>query len=780
MIYLVTKKVELYKKSISSDIFVDIKVVSEEEGKELYYKLLAKKTILAFDMEATSLDAYLLTALLYGIGDKSNQIMYDWTVDPTYVFENILQYKTNLLGHNLKYDIKIIKTKLGLEGFKLYDTMIAEQRIWMKSGYTFSYADLVQRYCKKAIIKATRNEFIDADINSFRLNASHLYYLKGDLVDLFDIRKQQQAYIKGFKMQYLIYGIEFPLIPAIAKAELTGFTFNVEKWKERIKKDKDNLFETELALDAEVKRLKDYVVTNNLYSGISPAVVLSGQKYNNIRTPNPLYDVFNSDGTTNQDDLFGEKMTHKTITGLKKKVDIAPNNIKWNSKKDIVTIFAALQQPLPTPLETHAIPQLNTQGKLIGSVNSYTVKEDFLLKYLLQKPDTIMKNLIELKIKHSKLEKAISTYGENFIQKINPISGKIHTIFRQCDADTGRFQSGGGKNDSDKYNAQNIPRGNEYRNCFTVDTEKNEVLTADYEGAELVVMADYAKDNKLIELSEGDMHSHMATKCWRNIYRHRAGIILKAYNSASNKTSDLAINLKKRYDDFMQLATTFTVSKEVKHLRDAFKPMTFGIIYGMYAKKAGTTLNISKEEGQVVIGTIKKEIPKTFKMVEKASEDAERQGYVILDYRTNARAWFPNLIRQLKGVISKDTHFIDISTDISAARNIRIQGTQATFVKEATVKLFTFFRKNKIDIIMLSWVHDEIVFQIPLYLNGESDEWKAWIASPEYKPLRSTITGKQYDTAKGLIKDIMEETANLYLSSIKIRVDLQQNKYWLK
>jgi L-ribulose-5-phosphate 3-epimerase UlaE len=35
-----------------------------------------------------------------------------------------------------------------------------------------------------------------------------------------------------------------------------------------------------------------------------------------------------------------------------------------------------------------------------------------------------------------------------------------------------------------------------------------------------------------------------------------------------------------------------------------------------------------------------------------------------------------------KKKISKDTHFIEISAEESEARNVRIQGTQADFIKE--------------------------------------------------------------------------------------------------
>ena len=137
-----------------------------------------------------------------------------------------------------------------------------------------------------------------------------------------------------------------------------------------------------------------------------------------------------------------------------------------------------------------------------------------------------------------------------------------------------------------------------------------------------------------------------------------------------------------------------------------------GVVYGLFAKKAGKTLNISTEEGQIVINTIKREIPKTIKMVENQSAFAEKYGYVIHNNRTNSRRWFPILIKQLKKEVDKDSHFIEISEALSAARNSTIQGTQADFVKEASVKLQYYYWKNNIDADILSWVHDEIVDRV--------------------------------------------------------------------
>jgi hypothetical protein len=291
-------------------------------------------------------------------------------------------------------------------------------------------------------------------------------------------------------------------------------------------------------------------------------------------------------------------------------------------------------------------------------------------------------------------------------------------------------------------------------------------------------MASHAQDFKLIEISNQDMHSLMAQKCWRNIFGYRASQLLKLFNK--NITAK-TIKLVAEYNNYANLFKSYEVNKTTnKEKRGEFKPMTFGVIYGMYSKKAGAVLNIPKEEGQIVIDTISREIPLTINMVKLASMEAESRGFVILNNRTNSRAWFPNLIRQLRGQISKDTHFLDISNDLSAARNIRIQGTQADFVKEASVVLMNYFWKNRVDAKILSWVHDELVVRIPVHLDGKSEEYIAYKESKDQSKLIPPFNGKILDNLPDMIKFIMVEVANRYLKNVEIDAEIKTEPYWIK
>lgn len=741
MIIFITNKTDKYQRTFKgSDGII---VVGEEQGKDLINRSLIGKKHVALDLEATGLDAHRAKILLTGIAVNKNKFfVIDSTVDITFLVKSL---ETRVvIGHNIKYDIKLLKTNTGILLKKVYDTMIAEQRLYLGAKLHNGYADLVARYENTYLSKSVREDFIDANVDTFTVKYHHIFYLANDLKYLFSIKKKQKPKIHRFCMQYLLYGIEFPLISVLANAELRGFAFDTELWLSRVNRNIEEKYETLCKLDGIVRNLRDTL----------PDVkreLLVGGKFNKVRKRNKIVDLINTNGTVEVEDLFGNKSSaidlfKKTkstkTTKTAPKVDEYPGCIKY-TKQEVIHIFCALNQPAITEFETFSIP---TYYKDKLNFNTYSIKSDMLSRYLVLRPNTPLKEFLLEFNNLQKINKTLSTYGKTFIDKINEITGHIHTQFGQCFTDTGRMSSGGGKKETDKYNAQNIPRDKDIRNAFRARPGYL-IDTADYSGAELIVMASHAQDFRLLELSKGDMHSHFATKGWRAIYKYRAKKELDMLTLTFN-------NDKSTYSQLLETSTSFTVTKdEPKGYRTAYKPIAFGTIYGAYPKKIAQVLNINVDEAKYVIASVKKEIPKTFAMVESKSALAEKYGYVIHNNRTNSRRWFPNLIKQLKGEINKDTHFLDISEELSAARNTTIQGTQADFVKEASVKLQYYFWKKDIDSNILSWIHDEIVTEVKEEIAEEVNAVK---------------------------KKIMIETANLYLKNVTIDAETVILPYWTK
>ena len=116
----------------------------------------------------------------------------------------------------------------------------------------------------------------------------------------------------------------------------------------------------------------------------------------------------------------------------------------FNQAIDQTTLFGVSLLNLNSP--SQVIKCLNDLGVPVDSTD---VKE--LGKY---KKNPIVNLLLE----YRKYSKFITTYGEPMINRINPLTGRLHTSFRQM-VDTGRLSSS-------NPNLQNIPAEQKYRSCF--------------------------------------------------------------------------------------------------------------------------------------------------------------------------------------------------------------------------------------------------------------------------------------------------------------------------
>jgi DNA polymerase-1 len=483
-------------------------------------------------------------------------------------------------------------------------------------------------------------------------------------------------------------------------------------------------------------------------------------------------------------------MTINTYLGSKSKTPIkikkTPNNINYGSDTQIIEIFGRLGEPIMDIKENLVIPRFTKTGKIDKSVK-YRTGEEFFTIYKNQLPNSIMIPFIDMLMSHRELSTAIETFGENVIGKINKITGKLHTEYRQAAANTGRMQSGGGK-DSDKINSQNIPSRASWaipmRNCFLAPKGYT-IGTDDYTGAELIIMCSLSQDMDLLEISKQDMHSYVAQKCWRAIYNYRARVLINKHEGLRlkygvNYTDE---ELVKAINKLIDKSLNYIVNKTTEEgkIRNAFKPITFGTIYGMYATKCAKSLKVLKEEGEIVIRVIKSLFPKVFNMVESKSDFAERNGYLILNTRTNSRAWFPNIIKCIQGKLNPKENFIILNKEKNEARNICIQGTQADAVKEATVELQKYIFKHKLDVVILGWVHDEIIDKHPIYLNGISEEWKEYLNKTGgltfINDKGELTTGLSFSQVKRLI---MIEVFNRYLENVTIDVESKVEPFWTK
>ena len=166
-------------------------------------------------------------------------------------------------------------------------------------------------------------------------------------------------------------------------------------------------------------------------------------------------------------------------------------NINWNSPQQVVQFFQKLG------VDTKVIEKGEEKD---------TIEANHLFKFQYKFP------IIKTYLSYKQAQKDLGTYGENWLRQIHPVTGRVHTQFKQL-MNTGRLSSGG-KNAQTKesyLNFQNIPSEPETRSCFTA--ERNNLLVGcDYTGQEQIVLVNKCLDKNLLEFYDkdlGDMHKQM-------------------------------------------------------------------------------------------------------------------------------------------------------------------------------------------------------------------------------------------------------------------------------
>ena len=178
--------------------------------------------------------------------------------------------------------------------------------------------------------------------------------------------------------------------------------------------------------------------------------------------------------------------------------------INWNSSTQLIPIFKTLGVNLESQDKESGQKKDSLDAKILG-------------------PQKDKCDLIPIYLDYREAQKLVSTYGENFLKQINPVSGRIHTNYQQLGADTTRITSGGkDKSSKTEYvNLLNLPSDAETRSCFVAE-QGNKWISIDYSGQETYLMASIANDKAIIkELTEGsgDIHSLTAYMAYQEIPR---------------------------------------------------------------------------------------------------------------------------------------------------------------------------------------------------------------------------------------------------------------------
>lgn len=285
----------------------------------------------------------------------------------------------------------------------------------------------------------------------------------------------------------------------------------------------------------------------------------------------------------------------------------------------------------------------------------YATGEDILSKIADRHP------AVALVLEYRGLVKLKNTYVDTLPSMVNPRTGRIHTSYQQAVAATGRLSS-------NNPNLQNIPirteRGKEVRKAFVPRNKNYTLLSADYSQIELRIIADFSKDESMLEaFRKGiDIHTTTASKVY--------GVPLEMVSSEMRRNA---------------------------------KMVNFGIIYGISAFGLSQRLNIPRKEAATIIENYFKEFPTIKSYMDGSIEFARQHGYVetILGRR--------RFLRDINSANAVVRGFAERN-----AINAPIQGSAADMIKVAMININKEMLALNMKSKMILQVHDELVFDVHL------------------------------------------------------------------
>lgn len=702
MIYLVSKNRTLFESE-------KYEIASFDRAIQILEPL--KRTQL--DSETMGLDCHTKALLTLQLGCTENQVVFDWTTlteHEKFKLKKYLESDRLFIGHNLMFDLTFLY-KQGIYPNKIYDTMIGEQLIYLgyprilgndlvsELGISFPgyvYVDknedgypLEKPYWELSYsLHATALRRINVDIDKTvrgkiindGLTEEVVVYAGGDVMWLEQI---MDAQIKELEKQDLMKAMTFEceFVKSLAYVKYCGVHLDSTKWSDKMQNDAKEL-------KAAVEELNKFVTDLDAQEYIYRYAADNKDREKIIALGFQRYPEKDTDLECWRYNIKG-KFAHMNLQAslFEEFDDTGPKcDINWSSSPQVIKLFELL-------------------GVQVDTFDKKTKKKKKSIEEKLISPQQDKFPILKVFLRYQAAAKVVSTYGQNWLNAINPKTGRIHVELHSIGTDTARLSSGGGVY---KLNQQNLPHDAVTRACFTAE-KGNKWISCDYSGQESCITASVASDPEMCRIlnTGGDLHSEVAKACWPDLLGH---------------------------------LTDKEVKEQYKEYRQNAKGVEFGIFYGGDAN----TLRVNKGFDIKTAENIYNNFMKKFSGV-KAYQDYCRKavmanGYILMNPVLKHRAhifdaeWqklmqakfkedgFWQYYNEMKRTSpSCDTvqnvkkYFKRKADSERQSINYRIQNRGACCFKLAMIKLFNWIKANNyLDIVKIcTVVHDEINLEAP-------------------------------------------------------------------
>ena len=234
----------------------NFKAVQTEPGLDELIKKLEKAEAFAFDLETTGLDTFTAEIIGISFSTETRSAYYlplshkkGDQVDKKAALEKLrpifLSGQTKI-GHNLKYDIKVLNTAGIKVAGPYFDTMVASYLIDPISG-KHSLKHLAKQFLGREMIKLLELIGKDAEFTDFSEVPIDLAtdYAGSDADSTFGLYEIFKLALKGQKMDPLFHEIEMPLVGVLIGMEEEGIFIDIPALQEMSKELEKELKELE-------------------------------------------------------------------------------------------------------------------------------------------------------------------------------------------------------------------------------------------------------------------------------------------------------------------------------------------------------------------------------------------------------------------------------------------------------------------------------------------------------------------------------------------------------
>lgn len=694
MIYLVSHNKSLFQ----TDKYV-------EATMEQAMSVLLPLKLCQLDSETKGLDCHTKALLTIQLGNRDNQVVIDWTTltpKEKRIVKNYLESDRLFLGWNLMFDLTFLYVQ-GIYPKHIWDGMIVEQLLYL--GYPASMREKSLRAAAWNYLNINIDKTVRGKIINDGLTTEVVIYAAGDVTYIEDIKEKQDIEVEKQGMK-LAVELECEFVKSLAYFKYCGVHLDVTKWKAKMAKD-------QAKLNKAISELNAWVVAwdkENPHSGYDiqypelkypkysadyPAevkrLIKDGYKrfpQEDLQTPDGKVDAYKK--------VIKNQFTRIDTQGnLFTGFDTEPKCvINWSSQKQVIPLFELL-------------------GINVETFDKKTKQKKKSIEANVLKPQKNDFPIIPIFLEYQEAAKVVSTYGQNWLNAINPKTGRIHADFHSIGTDTARVSSGGG---IWKLNMQNLPHDPETRACFTSE-EGNAWLSADYQSQESRIIASVSKDEKMIDLFEhgcGDVHSLVAYMSYPNIIPRDTKIedIKKLYHNWRQKAKSIefAINYGGDYN---------TISKndgipveEAKEIYDNFMEGFPGIKrYQDYCRMA------VMRDGYILLNPLTGHRAHIYDAEELKETHNKMQEPGFWEYYQNVRKHNPQ-----DEIVQEVRHYMQRkAASEKQSINYRIQNRGAMCFKLSSIKLFNWIVDHKLidKVKMCVPAHDEFNLECPVAIKEQ-------------------------------------------------------------